>query len=500
MAYDGAMSDVTCPNNSHPAAWLTQAARLDPEALACRYAGESLSYRQLETRVDAVAQRLAALCDGRVIAHYAFDPFERMLVMLACLRLGCAWLPLDPALDLELQLPLLRQTGCKWVLTDTITPAPRSDHKCIPIASLFDAGACLHKVQPADTSPETISLIVPTSGTSGEPKGVMLSGANLAASVAAVNRRLGYMPGDSWLACLPLSHIGGLAIPLRCLLARATLVLHANFDAARVWQALKEEAITHISLVPPMLDRLLDEAQGKRPPHSLRVVLIGGGALDPALAKRAHDLGWPLAVSYGMTETGSLCAVDDGPQAGLEAGRVGSALPGFELALSPTGELRVRGPAAMAGYANPALQPGQGLDEGWFNSGDIGALDEHSGLHIEGRSDERVNSGGLRLWPQTVEEMLLACPGIREVGVTARADPVWGDRLVALYVGDISIAELEVWAREHLPGSLRPREFQQVDALPHTALGKLNRSQLQRCIQSVSGADPAAGPGSLAQR
>jgi O-succinylbenzoic acid--CoA ligase len=287
-----------------------------------------------------------------------------------------------------------------------------------------------------------------------------------------------------------LSHIAGLAIPYRCARAGAAMLLHQRFDVERVWQDLERYRVSHISLVPAMLGRLLDAAAGRRVPASLRVALIGGGALDAALAKRAHAAGWPLTVSYGMSETASMCVLDDSTGSGTTPGLVGTPMAGFRISLSEgtKGKIRVTGDAVMSGYVNPQLRPGEGLQEGWFESGDLGYWDAEGRLCVTGRADDLLNSGGLRLHPREVEQLMADCPGLSMVAVSSRSDPLWGDRLVAFYEGSISESGLESWAREHLPSGLRPREFRRIELLPRNRMGKLDR----RALKGYTVARPAA--------
>ena len=171
-------------------------------------------------------------------------------------------------------------------------------------------------------------------------------------------------------------------------------------------------------------------------------------------------------------------------------------MPGFRITLPDDGqgEIQVSGDAVMAGYANPQLKPGEGLQEDCFKTGDLGYWDNQGQLCVAGRADDLMNSGGLRLHPREVERLLEACPGSISVAVSSRPDPLWGDRLVVLYEGGVSEVWLEAWARINLPSGLRPREFRKVDALPRNRLGKLDRRALKQHILSVSSGMPQAEP------
>lgn len=431
------------------ASWVSQAAAAHPGAAALITANETISYCQLPGRAQALAQRLGQ-APGAVLAPQAASAAELALYAHAASRLGRALLPLNLALSPERRAALLQAAG-----------------------------------------PAAIELFIATSGTQGEPKAVMLSGANLQAGVLASKIRLPLGPGDAWLACLPLYHIGGMAILYRCAEAGAAVVLHEGFDPRRVWDDLARYRITHISLVPAMLAKLLDAGRDSPPPASLRHALVGGGPLSAALAKRARSAGWPLCVSYGMSETGSQVATLYDLPEDWQPGQVGAPLPGFEVEIvdaqgqptSGVGRIRVRSAAVMTGYANPQHQIGLGLAHGWFVSGDLGSLDEQGNLTVLGRHDDTLVSGGVNVHPQAVEEVLKRCPGVEDAALTAISDDVWGDLLVACMVGETSAAALEKWCRDQLPGAMRPRRFVRVEELPRNALGKLERQVLRALAQ-----------------
>lgn len=345
-------------------------------------------------------------------------------------------------------------------------------------------------LEPSGTSLPPVELLIATSGSSGEPKCVMLSGENLAASVAASRERLPLQQGDVWLDCLPLCHIGGLSILYRCAEARATVLLHEGFDARRVWNDLAGYSVTHISLVPAMLARLLDIAHGAPPHFTLKYALIGGGALSGELAARARACGWPLCVTYGMSETASQLATLFPLPENWTPGCVGVPLPGFEVRISGqdatgVGVIQARGAAVMAGYANPAHEFGVGLRDGWLTTGDLGRIDDRGQLHVLGRRDDMLVSGGVNVHPLAVETLLLRFPGVRDAALTALPDAVWGDLLVALVVGDVEPEHLAVWCRENLASSLRPRVIRRVAELPRNALGKLERVKLKSMAQGL---------------
>ena len=481
-----------------PGRWLARAVREGGDKIALYSADKHLNYRQLQLRADSFCARLLQLPHASVLGVQVKEPQLMVLALHAAARLGRTLLPLDWQLPEAQRLSLLAQSGCRLVVSDTeLTYLPSGIVQCrVDDQLLFDGEVeCRSAHVTTAAKANDIVLIIPTTGTTSDPKGVMLSAGNLSSSVEQVNRSLDFHTGDCWLNCLPLSHIAGLAIPYRCVQAGAAMVLQQRFDAEQVWQDLERYQVTHISLVPAMLGRLLDAAADRSVPASLRVALIGGGALDAALAKRAHAAGWPLTVCYGMSETASMCVLDDSAKAGTTPGLVGTPMAGFQICLSEgtNGRIRIAGDAVMSGYVNPQLRPGDGLLEGWFESGDLGYWDEEGRLCVTGRADDLLNSGGLRLHPREVEQLLADCPGLTMVAVSSRNDPLWGDRLVAFYEGSVCETELERWAREHLPSGLRPREFRRTELLPRNRMGKLDRRALKGYTAAMPGVAALAG-------
>src|SRR5574340_26973 len=424
------------------ATWLIRAAARHPEAVALIAADRTYTCRSLLDRTAALAGQLRSrdVQPGAVLAVQLASAEAAALCAHAASWLGCPLLPLNPAM-----------------------PPERRD-------ALFQAAGMQQDA---------------TGGTQGEPKAVMLSGANLQAGALASKSRLPLQAGDAWLVCLPLHHIGGMAILYRCAEAGATAVLHDRFDPQRVWADMEKYHVTHVSLVPAMLAKLLDAGRGL-PPPSLKVALVGGGPLSAALAAYARAAGWPLCATYGMSETGSQLATLCPLPEDWQSGQVGAPLPGFEVEIldedgrptSGSGRIRIRGGAVMAGYANPQRQMGLGLDQGWFTSGDLGCIDAQGKLTVLGRHDDMLVSGGVNIHPQAVEEVLKRCPGVADAAVTAVVDDIWGDLLVALVVGGASDEVLAQWCRAELPSAMRPRRFVRVAGLPRNALGKLERQVL----------------------
>lgn len=442
---------------------------MNPNPAVIHPSGE-LSHAELERAVGRVAGALVAarLKRGELLAFFPRGELTDLLLIHAAPRAGVALFPLDPRQPRERFRRLLRDSGAEWVLTSGAFE--------LDGVRLFDPQALNGDAPPppaerrlADHEPQ---LLIATSGSSGAPKGVMLSGANLAAAVAASAERTPLVDGDRWLCCLPLFHVGGISIPLRCHAAGATLVLHDHFDEEWVLTDLARFGVTHLSLVPTQLHRLLELAGDRPLPDALRAVLVGGAPLTSELALRAHRAGWPIRPSYGMSETASQVATLERLDEGWRPGRVGRPLKGFEVRCEDEGRLMLRGEAVMLGYANPSRTPGDGLRDGWFISGDRGRLETDGSLTLLGRVDRLIVSGGEKIDPWAVEARLMEHPAVERAAAVGLPDLEWGERLVALVVGEVEADELTRWCRRRLDGPWRPKAFLSVTSLPGTALDK----------------------------
>ncbi len=464
-----------------PADWLRRASRVHGDRTALIHGPLALDYRGLYGRIARLAGRYAAagLRPGLPLAVVGPAP-QLAWGMYLALHWGCPLLPLDPTR--RAALGLIRALRIPQLIADTDLACGARRWPARWLGQ--DSGHPEAVPPPAD--PDPIQLLIATAGTTGAPKGVMLSARNLAAASTAACHRLGLEADSLWLACLPLHHIGGLSVILRCLRAGAGVLLHEGFDPARVWRDLHAHPITHLSLVPVMLSRLMDHSADAPPPATLRVVLVGGGPLSGRLAERALRSRWPIHASYGLSEAAALVAARALRGRGWDPGDVGTPLAGIQVDVveegpsAAPGRIRIRGAAVMAGYANADWRRGLGLDQdGGFVSQDLGRIDSHGDLHVLGRIDDILVVGGENIHPHEIEAQLCRCPGVEDCAVTARRDPVWGERLIALVCGRAGEPELERWCASRLPGPLRPRRFIKVRELPRNTLGKLARHRLR---------------------
>lgn len=483
------------PDPSGP--WLHERARRDPEGVALQAAGGALRWRELAVRVETCAGRLVALGlgPGSRLA-VLMEPSSRLIEIIhAAQRCRVTLVLLNPRLAPREIALLLAHAEPTLVLHDRVHGAALTlaGPRQMEAYGGLDAIAPLPLPAPVPVDPAAVQTILYTSGTTGSPKGVMLTHGNHRASAAASRVHLGVSADDRWLCALPLHHVGGLSIVMRSVLDGTPLVLHERFEAAAVWRALHEQRITLLSLVPTMLHRLLEHADATVLPTaavpSLRGVLVGGAALAPELQTRALACGLPVAPTYGLTEAASQVATADFGVVAGSTGSVGRVLSGTRIRILDAdaegrGEVLIAGPTVMAGYFRDPAATSAALRDGWLHSGDIGRLDAAGLLQIFDRRTDVVISGGENVYPSEVEPVLLAHPAIAEAAVYGVADAEWGRRVhaaVVLHAGSaLDEAALRRWCRERLAGYKVPRHIVAVTALPRTAAGKLQRHALAR--------------------
>lgn len=332
-----------------------------------------------------------------------------------------------------------------------------------------------------------------TSGSSGARKGALLSRAAFVRAAEASAARLGWREADRWLLAMPLAHVGGLSILVRTLVARRGIVLYGerSFDPHALVDTIARHEATLASLVPTQLARLVDA--GCRPPACVRAVLLGGARSPERVLERAMTLGWPLHVTYGLTETCAQVATSRARLGSLEEARaegVGEPLDGVAVRIHE-GRVFVRSASSMDGWLDASL--GDPFDaDGFYDTGDVGRLDVRGRLHVEGRRGEQIVTGGENVMPSDVEAALLSLDGVREACVVGLPDETWGERVAAALVTDAPFDEAALIAalRERLPSYALPRRLVRLEALPTNSTGKLDRRRVrERLAQSPKPAD-----------
>jgi O-succinylbenzoic acid--CoA ligase len=443
-----------------------------------------LSFASLAARVAgaAAAMRAAGVRAGHRIAFRAAPDADTLTGFLALAQLRAAWLAIHPRLRAA-EVDEIRAAA---------SPIIHLDEAAVRALAWGEqpSGAALRGVAaggaPDEAADRDILALMATSGTTGLPKVAALPRSAFLASAAGSADNLGWRDDDRWLCCMPLAHVGGLSIVTRCLAARRPLVLLPRFDPAAVLETAERHRATLLSVVPTMLHALLDADHRAVLPR-LRVVLVGGAHCPEALLAACAARGIAALTTYGTTEACSQITAQRPPPPGaalrVEAGS-GRALRGVELAIvdevgsrcapGVIGRIQVRGPARMRGYLG---QPPLGQGD-WFDTGDLGHLDDTGSLFVAARRTDLVITGGENVYPAEVERVIDACAGVRRSLVFGAPDERWGQVVAAALVVDasaFSAGGLAEALAARLAPHKRPRLACVVDALPETAAGKLDR-------------------------
>ncbi len=502
--------------------WLTERVAVSPNALALIIGEEHWTYAQLDGLVNGVYGRLQqeGVQAGDKIGVFMPNCLEYVSVIHALVRLGAVLVPINIRLTEVEAAWQIEHVGCRFVLYTERPDWLMVNRQWLMVNDswLEPTDFTIHHSQYFDAAQRRFTIhnlqaIVFTSGTSGKPKGVQLTFANHFYSAMASAYRLGVLPDDLWLSCLPLYHVGGLAVIFRSCLYGTAVDLHTRFVLEEVNQALNTKPITLISVVPTMLFRLLETRSFW--PDSLRLILLGGAAASAELVTRANNLPRETAVStpkplvattYGMTEAASQVATMLPADVENKPASVGKPLlftavkivdeNGAEQPPNQYGEIIVTGPTVMDGYysPNPSASSGQVSNPQSpiprsHPSGDIGYIDDDGDLWIVQRRSDLIVSGGENVYPAEVEAVLRTHPAIKQVCVVGVPDAEWGQIVAAMVVladeleTAVTPSDLIQFCRKQLAGYKCPRIIQITAHLPLTASGKIERQKVSEQLK-----------------
>jgi len=344
--------------------------------------------------------------------------------------------------------------------------------------------------------------ILYTSGTTGQPKGALITYGMQWWNAVGSALNLGHSLDDCWLACLPLYHIGGLSILMRSVIYGISVMVHEKFDPMIINRSILEDKITIISVVAVMLQRMLADLDanwgGAGYPATLRCVLLGGGPAPYPLLEACVPRGIPVVQTYGLTEACSQAVTLSPADAVRKLGSAGRPLPPVQLRImrdnrqappGEPGEIFLQGPTITPGYVDRPEATAQAFQDGWFATGDIGYLDKDGYLFVLDRRADLIISGGENVYPAEIESVLQSHPAVMEAGVCGQADPQWGQVPVAFVVpsggSTLSVEEVLDFTARKLARYKRPRAIYFTEQLPHTSSGKLLRRELPRLLQTL---------------
>lgn len=513
--------------------WLAERTQASPEKLALIIGAQRWTYGELNQMVNASCARLQAkgVQAGDFIAVLLPNDLPYVCLVHALARLGVILVPLNTRLTPSELRWQLEHVSAKWLIVDEDTAEATIEWLIVNCKLLTVNGDWFEPTTLTFSHlPFTINhyqSVVFTSGTSGKPKGVLLTFANHFWSANASAYRLGIDPNDIWLSVLPLYHVGGLAVLFRSCLYGTAVSLHTRFDLETINHDLDNNPISLISVVPTMLQRLLQSRTYW--PISLRLILLGGAAATPELVQQAnalprgsvtndevinnlqftiHNSQLPLvAPTYGLTEAASQVATMLPAAAAHKPGSVGKPLlftqvkivdeAGKERPSGEIGEIVVTGPTVMADYYHKEIgdwrletKPNLQSPISNLHTGDLGYLDADGDLWIVQRRSDLIVSGGENVYPAEVEAALRLHTAVTEACVVGIPDVDWGQRVVAMVqIGSntaVSADDLITFCRDHLAGYKIPRQIELVEQLPLTASGKIGRKQVARIMRSFS--------------
>ena len=414
-----------------------QAAKRFGNSPMLRMAETTLSFIECDKRAEKIANNLVCMgvCAGDSVAIVAPNSGELLLLLLGLLKGGMIAAPLNYRFPEQLINNTIHKLQPNLIVTSGTTTLPGS----ISIGELVDndwyskeCGPTLEKsTNPkfgtVDAMQRPVTLIH-TSASSGEAKAALHSFANHWYNALGSNKNIAFGADDCWLLSLPLYHIGGYSLLFRSLISGGALALGEPDES--LGQSLQNFSLTHLSLVPTQLYRLLADQKSKALLRQLKAVLLGGSAAPKSLIECALREGIPLYLSYGSTEMGSQIATTPAPIAAAQHNS-GKLLPYRELSIAKDGELLVKGPCLFQGYLRDGIIQPQTDNDGWFHTSDIGTLSETGEVTILGRKDNMFISGGENIHPEEIERALMMIDGVLETLVVPIPDDEYGQRPVA---------------------------------------------------------------------
>ncbi len=478
---------------------LVAAARERPNGIALVHASRRWTWQDLLAATLSLAAQIPSAA-GQRVAVLANDSDDAVIAVHAVRLAGATLVPLNRRLAAPELAALVARSRATSLLHDhRHAPVAVSLANGDPALRLFEIGAGEggHEALVEVLDEGAVGALMYTSGTTGAPKGALLTHGSLLASASAWNAFLEAGADVHWLATLPLSHVAGLGIVLRVTCSVGRLTVQDKFEPDAVRRTLLDDAVTHMSLVPTQLIRLLDSGDVTAP--RLRALLLGGAPIPADLVQRAMSAGLPVVPTYGLTEAASGVTALPAGEVANHPRTVGRPLPGTRIRITAddgsgrppgaVGEVEVAGPTVFQGYDDDPEANSHAMRLGWLRTGDLGMIDDGGRLTIIDRRDDLIISGGENISATEVEAVLLEYPGVRDAAIVGRPDPVWGAVPTAALVTDAGttadLLDLTAFARQRLAGFKVPASFHTLQEIPRTASGKVLRHKVRMLIDAA---------------
>jgi long-chain acyl-CoA synthetase len=496
---------------------LHRSARIYPTCPALAVGTDVVAdYRTLAVKAASLAATLRGrlgLAAGDRVALFMANCPQYVEILFACWHGGLVAVPINAKLHPKELEYILQNSGARLCFVTGAYAFAASSVRAVELVEVVDVGSAAYDVMSAGgpmqlvtCDPDSVAWLFYTSGTTGRPKGVMITHRNLLAIVCNYFIDLDPIsPHDSILHAAPMSHGSGLYI-LPHIVAGAVNIApeSGGFEPDEVHQQLQSHRGVTIFAVPTMVKRMVDERSGDNPPN-LKTIVYGGGPMYVEDCKRAMDrFGNKLAQIYGQGEAPMTITVMNKavhsdhthPRCAERRASVGYAFAGVQVAIGdsqdrpvPTGgigEVLVRGDVVMRGYWDNSLASHATLRGGWLHTGDVGVLDQDGFLTLKDRSKDVIISGGSNIYPREVEEVLMRHAAVEEVAVLGQRDPEWGESVVAFVVlqagASVTAADLDRLCLEHIARFKRPKRYEFVRALPKNMTGKTLKAELRKML------------------
>lgn len=471
--------------------WLTKQADLSPEKLAIKvHQGESLTFLQLKEKSMSFAKKLAQfdINERSKVAIFSTNCLEMVITIHAVSYLNAVAVLLNTRLTKNELNYQLKEAKVDIVIVKEKQPEFEElmVNDIVSFNDIEQSPECTNTRLANEINLSDPFTMMFTSGTTGYPKGVIHTYKNHWWSAIGSALNLGLHKNDKWLATLPLFHVGGLSILLRSVIYGMSVYLFEQYHREEVHRALMEENITIASLVTLMLRDLIDLLKEKKYPDTLRCLLLGGGSIPETTLQQVKEKQLPVFQSYGMTETSSQIVTLSAKHALTKLGSAGKPLLPAQLKIECSdeesiGEILVKGPMVINGYANREAENKDSFLDGWFKTGDLGYLDEEGFLYVVDRRSDLIISGGENIYPTEIENKLLMIDGIIEAAVVGMVDERWGETPIAFIVTDnhdIDVNGIKKELSSTLASYKLPKQIHQIHTLPKTASNKVRRHKL----------------------
>lgn len=490
--------------------WLMQRAALTPERPAVMSGSKSYTFRELDERARRTAARLLQIGvqAGDHVALLVQNGLHTVELIHALHYIGAVLVPLNTRLSTREWVWQVRDSEASVLIYDgthqtrvealATVDLPAKAYHWEELVSV-DADETVASQLQQTLSLDALQGIMYTSGTTGHPKGVMLTYGNHWWSAVGSMLNLGLHTQDRWLVCVPLYHMSGLSILMRSVIYGITAVIHESFDPEAANRAIVDERITHVSVVSAMLARMVERLGPCTYPASLRCMLLGGGPVPQILLEKCLEKKIPVFQTYGLTETASQIVTLAPEYMEEKSGSAGKPLFPAELrivkdgkALPPgeAGEILVKGPNVSRGYWRRESATARAIQDGWLYTGDIGYVDGDGFLYVLDRRSDLIISGGENVYPAEIEAVLISHPAVKDAGVTGMPDEEWGSvpaAFITLRQGaHLQQGALRRFCEKRLARYKVPRRFYVIDQLPRNGANKLLRRKLAQLIPGAT--------------